>query len=122
MSDQRTLRGAAAERLAAVYLRDRGIKILAQNLRCKAGEIDLVGLDGEVLVIVEVRLRQSLDFGGALCSVTASKRRKILRAARFFLQRERSWHGHAMRFDVIALQGALRAHHITWIKDAFRAT
>jgi len=122
MSDQRTLRGAAAEQLAAEYLRERGIKILARNLRCKGGEIDLVGLDREVLVIVEVRLRESLDFGGALCSVTASKQRKILCAARFFLQRESSWRGHAMRFDVIALQGALHAQHIMWIKDAFRAT
>jgi putative endonuclease len=122
MGNQRALRGAAAEQLAAEYLLERGIKIVARNLRCKAGEIDLVGLDGEVIIIVEVRQRESLDFGGALCSVTASKQRKILRAARFFLQRESNWRGHALRFDVLALQGALRAHRITWIKDAFRAT
>jgi putative endonuclease len=122
MNDRRLERGAAAEHLAADYLAAQGIKILARNLRCKAGEIDLVGLDQDVLVIVEVRLRSRLDFGGAAGSVTAAKQRRILRAARYYLQRETNWRGLAMRFDVLAFQGNLGAHHMTWIKDAFRAT
>jgi putative endonuclease len=122
MSDERRERGAAAEQLAANYLAARGIKILARNLRCKAGEIDLVGIDAQVLVIVEVRLRSRTDFGGAAGSVTAAKQRRILRAARYYLQRETSWRGLAMRFDVLAIQGDLRTRHVLWIRDAFRAT
>src|SRR5271154_5531594 len=98
-------RGAAAEELAAEYLRIRGLKILARNLRCKAGELDLVCLDGGVLAIVEVRQRESTQFGGALASVTMSKRRKIIRAAEYFLQRESSWKNLPLRFDVLAVQG-----------------
>ena len=70
MKHLRMQRGAAAEDLAARYLQVRGLKILARNLRCKAGELDLVCLDDGVLVVIEVRQRGSVEFGGALGSVT----------------------------------------------------
>jgi putative endonuclease len=121
MNDVRMLRGAAAEELAAQYLQVRGLKILARNLRCKAGELDLVCLDDGVLSIVEVRQRGSAEFGGALASVTWTKQRKIIRAAQFFLRREKHWKGLSLRFDVLAIEGLPDgAHRIDWVKDAFR--
>ncbi len=117
----RAQRGAAAEELAAQYLTVRGLKIIARNLRCKAGELDLVCLEDGVLAIVEVRQRASEDFGGALASVTRTKRRKIMRAAQFFLQREKEWRNRSMRFDVLAIEGLPDgANRIEWVKDAFR--
>jgi putative endonuclease len=119
----RLQRGFAAERVAAGYLGARGLEILARNLRCKAGELDLVCLDGAVLVIVEVRLREHLEFGGALASVTWEKRRKIIRTTQFFLRRHADWRSLAVRFDVLGVQGLPDGtHRIAWIKDAFRAT
>jgi putative endonuclease len=121
MNDVRMQRGAAAEDLAAQYLQVRGLKILARNMRCKAGELDLVCLDGGILAIVEVRQRGSAEFGGALSSVTWTKQRKILRAAQFFLRREKQWRNLALRFDVLAIEGLPDgAHRIDWVKDAFR--
>ena len=121
MNDVRMRRGAAAEELAAQYLQVRGLKILARNLRCKAGELDLVCLDGSVLAIVEVRQRGGAEFGGALASVTWTKQRKIMRAAQFFLRREKQWKNLALRFDVLAIEGLPDgAHRIDWVKDAFR--
>jgi putative endonuclease len=121
MNDVRMLRGAAAEELAAQYLQVRGLKILARNLRCKTGELDLVCLDDGVLAIVEVRQRGSAEFGGALGSVTWSKQRKIIRAAQFFLRREKRWKCLSLRFDVLAIEGLPDgAHRIDWVKDAFR--
>jgi putative endonuclease len=73
MKHVRMQRGAAAEELAAQYLQVRGLKILARNMRCRAGELDLVCLDNGVLAIVEVRQRASTEFGGALGSVTWGK-------------------------------------------------
>ena len=121
MSDVRMQRGTSAEELAARYLQVRGLKVLARNLRCKAGELDLVCLDGGVLAIVEVRQRGSLKFGGALASVTWSKQRKIIRAAQFFLRREKQWKNLSIRFDVLAIEGLPDgAHRVDWVKDAFR--
>lgn len=132
--------GAAAEALAAEYLHRHGLSVIARNLRCKFGELDLVCLDTEVLVIVEVRLRRRNDYGGALASVTWRKRRKLIRATRYFWQRHAEWRARRLRFDVVALgavgaRGAADAREagdaldapttvpeITWIKDAFRAT
>jgi putative endonuclease len=121
MNDVRMLRGAAAEDLAAQYLQLRGLKILARNLRCKTGELDLVCLDEGVLAIVEVRQRGSAEFGGALASVTWAKQRKIIRAAQYFLRREKQWKNLSIRFDVLAIEGLPSgAHRVEWIKDAFR--
>jgi putative endonuclease len=122
MSAPHLQRGAAGEALAAEYLRIRGLTVLQRNLRCKAGEIDLVCLDGGVLAIIEVRQRAGAEFGGALASVTWSKRRKIILATQYFLQREKQWVNLPLRFDVLAVQGRPDgAHKIVWIKDAFRA-
>ena len=123
MSNAHLQRGLAAERLAARYLEVRGLKILSTNLRCKAGELDLVCLDGDVLAIVEVRQRGSSQFGGAPASVTFAKQRKIIRATRFFSRREPRWRDLPIRFDVLAIAGLPDgAHRVDWIKDAFRAS
>lgn len=122
-SDFKLARGAASESLAAEYLQARGLKILARNLRCRAGELDLVCTDGGVLAIVEVRQRVRIDFGGALASVNACKQRKLIRATCFFWQRTPAWRVYPVRFDVVGVQGLPDGtHHIEWIKDAFRAT
>jgi len=122
-TESRSRNGASAEKIAAEYFEARGLSVVARNLRCRAGELDLVCLDANVLAIVEVRQRARLDYGGALASVTWRKQRKIIRAASFFLQRLPQWRSCTIRFDVFALQGPPDGtHRIVWIKDAFRAT
>jgi putative endonuclease len=115
--------GQCAEDLAAVYLAARGLELLARNVRCKAGEIDLVCREGATLVVIEVRQRARSDFGGALASIGHLKRRKLIRAARFLLHTCPAWRRCMVRFDVVAVQGdPYGAPEIAWIKDAFRAT
>jgi len=114
-------RGAAAEVLAADYLQAQGLRLCARNVRCKAGEIDLVCYDRGVLVMVEVRQRSRSDFGGALASVSEAKQRKFIRAARYAAQSHAGWRALPMRFDVVAIQGLPGGNHtLEWIKDAFR--
>jgi putative endonuclease len=118
----RRQRGRDAEALAAEYLSARGLEVLARNIRCKGGELDLLCRDGEVLVVVEVRQRSRNDYGGALASVTWRKRRKIIRATRYLLKTAPRWRNALLRFDVIGLQGLPeRAPELEWVKDAFRA-
>lgn len=110
--------GGLAEQRAARYLTDRGLSLLAVNLRCKAGEIDLLMQDGSVLVFVEVRSRRSARFGGALASVGHRKRDRLIRTARYFLHT--TWQGELpqCRFDVVAFDGG----RCCWVRDAFGET
>jgi putative endonuclease len=122
VTSERALRGAACESIAAEYLERQGLDIVARNLRCKAGEIDLVCRDGAALAVVEVRQRRRRDYGGALASVDAAKQRKIILTARFLLERLAARSALRLRFDVVAVQGKPDGDHdIVWIKDAFRA-
>jgi putative endonuclease len=107
--------GQRAENLAAAFLQAKGFAILERNFRAKVGEIDLIAKDGDEIVFVEVRARASRDFGGAAASVGAAKRKKLIRAARLWLQ-VRDWDG-ACRFDVITVDGG-RLEHLPAAFDA----
>lgn len=105
--------GREAEERAAALLSGHGLVSVTRNFRCRGGEIDLVMRDGPVLVFVEVRYRNSTRFGGAMASVTATKRRRLITAARQYLART-GWEGPC-RFDVVGFDRA----EGQWIRDAF---
>ncbi len=105
--------GAEAERRAAEYLVRQGLKPVASNYRCRGGEIDLIMRDGEVLVFVEVRARAVSAFGGAAESITATKRGRIILAARHYLSSQGV--DAPCRFDALLLD----AGKMAWIKSAF---
>ena len=71
-SPTRTL-GRYGEDLAARYLGERGMQVLDRNWRCEHGEIDLVALDGDCLVVCEVKTRRSTAFGEPVEAVTWRK-------------------------------------------------
>ena len=105
--------GGNAEDRAAAYLAARGLAIVARNYRTRLGEIDLVARDGDVLVFVEVRMRRSGSFGGALESITPAKQRRIRAAAQQYLQR--LGREPRCRFDVVAMDG----EETKWLRAAF---
>lgn len=112
-------RGMRGEEKAAQYLQDHGLSVLARNIHCRTGEIDLVATDQRTLIFVEVRLRNSNDYGGAAASVDPAKQQRLVRTARFFLPRFSARHFGGVtppcRFDVISINGD-RLH---WIRHAF---
>jgi putative endonuclease len=110
-----THRGQHAENLAALFLQQQGLKLVARNYRCRFGEIDLVARDGKTLVFVEVRMRASDRFGGAAASITAGKRHKLLRTARHYLAG--TTRTPACRFDALLVNGA--DNSVEWLKNAF---
>jgi putative endonuclease len=67
------------------------------------------------LVFVEVRQRGNAQHGGALASITAAKRLRIVFAARYFLLKLS--HTPPCRFDVVAVEG----EQLQWIQAAFEA-
>ncbi|MGH8353521.1 MAG: YraN family protein [Pseudomonas sp.] len=118
--DDRASSGRAAEALACSHLQQQGLRLLAQNWRCRRGELDLVMLDGDTVVFVEVRYRRHAAWGGALESVDARKREKLACAAEHFLQQESRWAKRPCRFDVIAISADGNSPpRLNWIQNAF---
>jgi putative endonuclease len=117
--DPRQVLGRRGERTAAEFLERAGLRILERRFRLRRGEIDLIALEADLVVFVEVKTRRGSAYGFPAESVTASKRRKLARAALAFLAR-RGWHERACRFDVIEIIEAGQATRIRHIRDAFR--
>jgi len=110
--------GRRGEDLAAEHLTGRGFRLIERNVRTPYGEIDLVMLDGRVVVFVEVKARTSQAFGRPGEAVGPVKRRHLSKAALSYLAR-RGWHDRRARFDVVAviMDGAeARLDHLA---DAF---
>lgn len=108
--------GQKHEKAALRYLKQKGLKLVAQNVRFKAGEIDLIMMDQSQLVFTEVRYRKNKGHGGAAASVTRHKQSKLIKAAQLYLQQEYGNRPPSCRFDVIAIEGN---DEIRWIKNAF---
>jgi putative endonuclease len=114
--------GDDAESRALAYLQTQGLVLVQRNYRVALGphargaEVDLILRERHgTLVFVEVRTRAGASHGGALASVTATKQRRIVRAAQHYLLRLAAV--PPCRFDVLAIEDG----QINWVKAAFDA-
>ena len=95
--------GILGERLAAEFLHGRGYRVLETNYRCPEGEIDIVARHGDTLVFVEVRTKQSKQFGTPEESITPVKKERMrLTAARY--REAHSDLPEQWRIDVVAVE------------------
>lgn len=79
-------KGAIAEDLAKKLLIDKGYKIVKTNFHFgNVGEIDIIAKDGNVLVFVEVKSRQSPYFGAPIESLTPKKAKQVRKVAEGYL-------------------------------------
>ncbi len=110
--------GNSQEEAAAAYLIERGYQIIERNYLLRGGEIDIIAKDGETLCFVEVRSRKNADLGHPLASVTLSKQRHLVRAAKHYLMTHPGL-DCPMRFDVVGI--VLNPYEITLVQNAFYA-
>jgi putative endonuclease len=92
--------GEEGERRAAAYLQKMGYRILQKNFRCRDGEIDIVARDGITLVFIEVKARDIRGNERPEAAVTLSKKHKLCKAARYFMQKYKLT-DTLFRFDII---------------------
>jgi putative endonuclease len=107
--------GRWGEDLAADYLAGTGLVLLSRNWRCRDGEVDLIGTDGERLVVCEVKTRSGTGYGEPAEAVTAAKAALIRRVTAQWLRTYRvGW--CEIRFDVLAVlcppDGPVTVEHI----------
>lgn len=122
MTEARQALGKKGEAAARAYLERHGVRILAANHACPAGEIDLIGQERDVILFVEVKARTSDAFGPPHLAVHYRKQQQIVRAAQWFLAQRRT-PDTACRFDVVAVTfvGENQPPRIQWVRDAFPA-
>ena len=91
------------------------------NYRCKLGEIDLIMHDQDTIVFVEVRSRKQNRYGTALESVNRGKQQRLIRAAKYYLQKNKLTEQKPCRFDVVSVDNThtLDELAIQWIPNAF---
>ena len=120
MLDSRKELGAKGEKLAVKFLKRGGYSIIQRNYRCKLGEIDIIAERDKTLVFVEVRTKQTEEFGPPQYSITAAKRRQISKVALSYI-REKNLIEQSCRFDVIGitLSSESRKPRIEHIENAF---
>ncbi len=109
--------GKLGEELAVDYLTGKGYEILERNWRNIHKEIDIIAKDGKFLVIVEVKTRQTDEYGEPDIAVTRKKQRMLIAAANAYITRK----GLDMetRFDIISIIFRDGEPVIEHIVDAF---
>ncbi|MDR0587774.1 MAG: YraN family protein [Burkholderiales bacterium] len=108
--------GDTAEAIAASYLTQQGLLIVAKNVKNRFGEIDIIARDGKTLVFVEVRYRRGDVFGGAVASIDERKQKRMIAAAKCYLSTLARL--PPCRFDAI-LMGALNDKNLQWQRNVF---
>ena len=121
MDDTPYHKGQQAEDKASAYLRRRGYQILARNARAGRGELDIVALHGDILVMVEVKAHRQRQ--RSIEALTEDKQKRLFSAAQAWLARHKQYTPLQCRFDLIILtptSGIFARNKIEHIKDAFR--
>ncbi|WP_029289350.1 YraN family protein [Cellulomonas sp. HZM] len=110
--------GRHGEDVAAAHVEARGWRVLDRNWRCREGEVDLVALDGDELVVVEVKTRRSTSYGYPAEAVTRTKLARVRRLAALWLAAH-DVRAASVRVDVVAVllprSGAAVVEHLVGV-------
>jgi putative endonuclease len=112
--------GQRGELAAERFLLRQGLTIVARGYEDKSGEIDLIAVDGDTIVFVEVKTRQSDHAGSPAEAVDAKKQAHLTKTGIGYLKWHRLTECKA-RFDVIAIIWPTESNHpeITHFENAF---
>ena len=108
--------GVSGEQRAAEWLsQEHGMKMIEQRCRTKAGEIDLIMLDGETIVFTEVKTRLRADAGMGILAVDRRKQKRIANASILYLLKK-GWQNRSVRYDIVEV----RPDGILYVPNAFQ--
>lgn len=95
--------GKSGESAAASFLQSKGYRIIERNFRKTHGDIDIIAMDGSVLVAVEVKTRMGEQYGSPEDAITPRVRRSLTSGILFYstLHPELS---SSLRIDVVCVR------------------
>ncbi len=103
-------KGIWAEYVAVVYFWLHGYRILSIRYKTPVGEIDVLARKGDSLVALEVKARKTID--NALESIPAKSRKRIEKAAQYYLMQHPEYLEYNIRFDVFAFAWPCHIRHL----------
>ncbi len=112
--------GKIGEEMALKHLRKLGYKILEVNWFYGREEVDIVAMDGPMLVIIEVKTRATNMFGEPEFAVTKRKQKSLIRVADAYIQEKNLY--LETRFDIVSIIITPHKKHLHHIEDAFYPT
>lgn len=110
--------GRYGEIRACEYLEKQGYKIITKNFWTKMAEIDIIMLDKEEYVFVEVKTRNSMQYGKPIEAVDINKQKHMIMAAQYYIYIN-SLEDYNVRFDVIEVYIYPQNEVINHIKGVF---
>jgi putative endonuclease len=113
--------GTHCENIAKEYLKKNKYNIVACNFRNFLGELDIICLQNNLLVVIEVKGRYNYDYGFPREAVNISKQKSIIKVTNCYIS-YKNLRNVNIRFDVIevCLNSENSAVKINHLKDAFR--
>jgi len=90
--------------MAVTALQERGLRIIARNLRSQSGEIDLIALDGDMLAFIEVKNWPVYGLEDLGIGINRKKQHRIIETAKYFLATHREYCNTPVRFDIVYLR------------------
>jgi len=109
--------GKRGEQLACEFLKEKGYAILETNWRHEKDEVDIIAMDGQELVIVEVKTRSTDRYGEPSEEVDLRKENYLIRATEAYLEEKDL--DLDSRFDIISIILNRQEVRIEHIEDAF---
>lgn len=109
--------GVFGEKLANKFLEEKGFKHLEINYRYGHLEVDIISKVNDILVVTEVKTRQTSEIGEPWRAVTKAKQRQIIKVADKYIQ-EKDICLHT-RFDIVSIVHNSFRTDIHHIEDAF---
>ena len=109
--------GKFGEEMAVAYLQKEGYEILETNWTFQKAEIDIIAQKENVLAIVEVKTRSSIDFGLPQDFVKPKKIQLLVKAVNEYVVRNDL--DLNVRFDIIAIHKEKNEYKTEHLIDAF---
>jgi putative endonuclease len=116
--DQANTLGDKGEELAAGHLTEKGYRILKRNYSYQMGEIDIIAMDGDILVFIEVKTRSYADDGPPILAVNERKQRLLQKTAERFIVQNKLRRPR-LRYDIVSIVMGHGAPSIELFKNAF---
>ncbi|CAM3653313.1 YraN family protein [Flavobacterium saliperosum] len=109
--------GKLGEELAVDFLQKEGYEIVERNWIFQKAEVDIIAQKENVLAIVEVKTRSSIDFGDPQDFVNSKKIKLLVKAVDEYVSRSEL--DLTVRFDIVAVSKDATIYKIEHLQDAF---